>query len=91
MPLEKTEPVLENLIDQMASKKLSPGVKLDLIEAVDSTHSEKLISKLTPLRSTGNDAESFSETLYGGNLRDGRNIFLYNSTAQCVRCHSPRQ
>ena len=88
MPLEKTEPVLENLIDQMASKKLSPGVKLDLIEAVDSTHSEKLISKLTPLRSTGNDAESFSETLYGGNARNGRNIFLYNSTAQCVRCHS---
>ncbi len=88
MPLEKTEPVLENLIDQMASKKLSPGVKLDLIEAVDSTHSEKLISKLTPLRSTGNDAESFSETLYGGNARNGRNIFLYNSTAQCVRCHT---
>ena len=88
MPLEKTEPVLENLIDQMASKKLSPGVKLDLIEAVDSTHSEKLISKLTPLRSTGNDSASFSETLYGGNARNGRNIFLYNSTAQCVRCHS---
>ena len=87
MPLEKTEPVLEDLINQMAGKKLSPGVKLDLIEAVDSTHSEKLIAKLTPLRSTRNDAESFAETLYGGNARNGRNIFLYNSTAQCVRCH----
>ena len=87
MPLEKTEPVLDDLINQMAGKKLSPGVKLDLIEAVDSTHSEKLIAKLTPLRSTGNDAESFAETLYGGNARNGRNIFLYNSTAQCVRCH----
>ncbi len=87
MPIEKTEPVLEDLINQMAGKKLSPGVKLDLIEAVDSTHSEKLIAKLTPLRSAGNDAESFAETLYGGNARNGRNIFLYNSTAQCVRCH----
>ena len=87
MPLEKTESVLDDLINQMAGKKLSPGVKLDLIEAVDSTHSEKLIAKLTPLRSTGNDAESFAETLYGGNARNGRNIFLYNSTAQCVRCH----
>ena len=78
---------MEDLINQMAGKKLSPGVKLDLIEAVDSTHSEKLIAKLTPLRSAGNDAESFAETLYGGNARNGRNIFLYNSTAQCVRCH----
>ena len=88
MPLEKSEPVLENLIDQLAGKKLSPGLKLDLIEAVDSTHSEKLISKLTPLRNTGNDADAFSETLYGGNARNGRNIFMYNSTAQCVRCHT---
>ena len=88
MPLEKSEPVLDNLIDQMANKKLSPGVKLDLIEAVDSTHSEKLITKLAPFRSAGNDADSFAETLYGGNARNGRNIFMYNSTAQCVRCHT---
>jgi quinoprotein glucose dehydrogenase len=88
MPLEKSEPVLENLISQLASNKLSPGLKLDLLEAVDSTHSEKLISKITPLRSSGNDADSFSETLYGGSGRNGRNIFMYNSTAQCVRCHT---
>jgi quinoprotein glucose dehydrogenase len=88
IPIEKSEPVLEKLISQMAGKKLSPALSLDLIEAVDSTHSEKLISKLAPLRSQGNDAESFSETLYGGNARNGRNIFMYNSTAQCVRCHS---
>ncbi|HZB12476.1 MAG TPA: HEAT repeat domain-containing protein, partial [Chryseolinea sp.] len=88
MPLEKSEPVLEDLINQLASNKLSPGIKLDLLEAVDSTHSEKLISKLAPLRTSGKDADAFSETLYGGNARNGRNIFMYNSTAQCVRCHS---
>lgn len=87
MPLEKSEPVLENLISQMGDKKLSPALTLDLVEAVDSTHSEKLIAQLTPLRSSGNDEASFSETLYGGNARNGRNIFMYNSTAQCVRCH----
>jgi quinoprotein glucose dehydrogenase len=88
MPLEKSEAVLEDLINQLASNKLSPGIKLDLLEAVDSTHSEKLISKLAPLRTAGKDAEAFSETLFGGNARNGRNIFMYNSTAQCVRCHS---
>ena len=76
MPLEKSEPVLEDLINQLASNKLSPGIKLDLLEAVDSTHSEKLISKLAPLRTSGKDADSFSETLYGGNARNGRNIFM---------------
>jgi quinoprotein glucose dehydrogenase len=88
MPNEKSEPVLEELIDRLANNKLSPALTLDLIEAVDSTHSEKLISKLNPVRSTGNKAESFSETLYGGDARKGRRVFMTNPTAQCVRCHT---
>jgi putative heme-binding domain-containing protein len=88
MPTEKSEPVLDNLIDKLASKKLSPALTLDLIEAVDSTHSEKLIAKLDPVRSTGNSNEAFSETLYGGDARKGRNVFMSNPTAQCARCHT---
>lgn len=88
MPTEKSEPVLDKLLDQFAAKKLSPALTLDLIEAVDSTHSEKLISKLNPIRSTGSSTESFSETLYGGDARMGRYIFTSNPTAQCVRCHT---
>lgn len=88
MPKEKSEPVLDNLLDQLAAKKLSPALTLDLIEAVDSTHSEKLISKLNPIRSTGTSKESFSETLYGGNAWAGRDVFMTNATAQCVRCHT---
>jgi putative heme-binding domain-containing protein len=87
MPIEKSEPVLEKLINQLASKKLSPALSLDLMEAVDSTHSEKLISKLTPLRNAG-DTDSFAETLYGGDARRGRRVFMSNPTAQCVRCHT---
>jgi putative membrane-bound dehydrogenase-like protein len=88
MPNEKSEPVLDKLLDQLAAKKLSPALTLDLIEAVDSTHSEKLITKLNPIRSTGTSKESFSETLYGGNAWAGRDVFMTNSTAQCVRCHT---
>ena len=87
MPVEKSEPVLEKLIGQMANKKLSPALTLDLIEAVDSTRSENLIAKLNPVRNTGGD-ESFEETLFGGNRRQGRNIFMSNPTSQCARCHS---
>jgi quinoprotein glucose dehydrogenase len=90
IPIEKSEPVLERLLDQLASKKLSPAITLDLIEAVDSTHSEKLSAKLTPLRSTGKSTDSFLETLYGGDARQARRYFMTNSTGQCVRCHAIR-
>ncbi len=90
MPMEKSEPVLENLIDQLANKKLPSALTLDLMEAVDSTHSEKLISKLAPMRSDGKTTEAFLETLYGGDARRGGRYFMTNSTGQCVRCHSIR-
>ena len=88
MPVEKSEPVLDGLIDDLANKKLPPTITLDLMEAVDSTHSEKLIAKLNPLRPSGNKTESFMEALYGGDSRRAGWYFMTNSTAQCVRCHS---
>ena len=90
MPVEKSEPVLEGLIGQLSAKKLSPAITLDLIEAVDLTHSEKLIAMLTPLRPTGSSTEGFMEALYGGDSRRGRRYFMTNSTAQCARCHAIR-
>jgi putative heme-binding domain-containing protein len=90
MPLEKSQPVLDGLIDQLAAKELSPAITLDLTEAVDSTHSETLIAKLDPLRPTGNSTEGFLETLYGGDVRRARRYFMENSTVQCARCHAIR-
>jgi putative heme-binding domain-containing protein len=88
MPIEKSEPVLSGLIDDLAAKKLPQTITLDLMEAVDSTHSDALISKLKPLRPTGNKSDSFAEALYGGDARSAYWFFMTNSTAQCVRCHA---
>ena len=90
MDVEKSEPVLDKLIDQLAAKKLPPAIALDLAEAVDSTHSEKLIAKLQPLRASGSKTEGFLDALYGGNAGRAARYFRTNSTAQCVRCHSAR-
>jgi putative membrane-bound dehydrogenase-like protein len=90
MPLEKSEPVLSRLIDQLASKKLSPAITLDLIEAVDSTHASALIAKLNPLRPAGTTTDGYLETLYGGDARRARRYFMTNSTGQCARCHAIR-
>ena len=90
MPVEKSEPVLSGLIDQLASKKLAPAIALDLAEAVDSTRSQDLIAKLKPLRASGNKTEGFMDALYGGNAGRAYWYFRTNSTGQCVRCHAIR-
>src|SRR5690606_28452804 len=71
MPLEKSVPVLEGLIDRLAKGKLSPDVTLDLMEAVNATKSEALIAKLAPLEKKGTTVDAYKETLYGGNGRKG--------------------
>ena len=32
--------------------------------------------------------DAYAEALFGGDKEQGRNIFNYNSTAQCARCHA---
>jgi len=88
MPAEKTEAVLDQLIDQLAAKKIAPAITLDLIEAIDSTHSEKLLTRLKPLRATGNKTDGFLDALYGGDARSAWWYFRNNSSGQCVRCHA---
>lgn len=89
MDTSKSAQVLGPLIQRAVNKQLSPGVTLDLLEAVDSTGSQQLISKAAPLRSSATTGvAAFSETLFGGDARRGRMIFLRNETAQCARCHT---
>ncbi|MCK0144292.1 HEAT repeat domain-containing protein [Arenibacter sp. F26102] len=88
MPLEKSKDVLSSLIKQGNNKKLSNGVILDLTEAVEATQSEELIAQLGKLKSQGDGLQAYSETLNGGNRRDGYQYFNTNSTGQCVRCHA---
>lgn len=88
MPADNTRVVLSSLINDMKAEKLSPSVKLELLEAIDKTHDADLINQSAVLRVEGTTADAFKETLYGGNSWQGRNFFLTNSIGQCVRCHS---
>jgi quinoprotein glucose dehydrogenase len=88
MPLDKTETILEGLIDQMIDGKLASDLTLDLIETISTTKSKKLIAKVEPLKTTGNTVDAFKETLYGGDSQQGRDYFMNNSTGQCIRCHA---
>lgn len=89
IPADKSEPVLAGLINKLKDKKLSPALTLDLLEAVDSTHSENLISQASVFRSNeASGTAAFLETLYGGDGQRGGNYFFRNPTGQCIRCHT---
>ncbi|MBT8300499.1 MAG: c-type cytochrome, partial [Maribacter sp.] len=88
LPLEKSENTLQKLIQKANKNQLDQGIILDLIEAVEASKSETLIAKLDKLKSGGHTADSYSETLYGGEWWPGRTVFNSNPTAQCVRCHA---
>lgn len=82
-----TSAILADLIQKMVDNQLPSGIKLDLMEAVEASNEEKLVAKLDALKVKGTLTDEFKEALYGGSVADGRNIFNYNSTVQCVRCH----
>ncbi|TMM55942.1 c-type cytochrome [Maribacter algarum] len=88
MPSEKSESVLKNLIQRAAKNQLKSGVILDLMEAVETSGSTELIAQLSILKIGGHTADSFKETLNGGNWWGGRTVFNSNPAAQCVRCHA---
>ena len=88
LPSDKSEDILNKLIDQLLQGKISPSITLDLKEAVQASKSEALIAKLAPLVKNKNTLDAYSETLFGGDNGSGSNYFMYNSTAQCVRCHT---
>jgi putative heme-binding domain-containing protein len=81
------EKILADVLDQLISKKLSSGITLELLEAIDSTKSTSLIAKAATLK-TGSSTDQYAGTLYGGNARAGAGYFFRNETGQCVRCHS---
>jgi len=85
---EKSSAILSSLIQKASKNGISQGVILDLMEAVEATENQGLIADLGQLKQGGYTAESYQETLYGGNWWSGRNVFNNNAAAQCVRCHA---
>lgn len=88
MDADKTQVILDGLIDQLKDKKLSTNLSLELKEAVEASGVAALKTKMATLKPGTTLLDEYAETLFGGNRFQGRNIFNNNSTAQCVRCHA---
>ena len=88
MKTPAVEKILSDILDQLIAKKISPGITLELLEAIDSTKSSTLVTKSGAIKSSGSSTDQYAGVLYGGNRRAGAGYFFRNETGQCVRCHS---
>ena len=88
MKVENTSDILADLAQKLIDKKLPDGIKLDLMEAIEATKSDKLVAKLDALKTKGSLTDEFKEALFGGNIALGSAVFYRNQTVQCVRCHN---
>ena len=88
MKTDKTKVIYSDLIEKLKNKQLSPSLYLELNEAIEKSGLTDLKSQITNLKPSGGISEEFAGSLFGGNKEEGKNIFNYNSIAQCVRCHT---
>lgn len=88
LPLAKSEPVLNKLLDDLKNKKLSDNLILDLQETVEQSTSTALKDKLKSIQSYSNPMDEYAVALHGGNGWAGYRIFNENLTAQCIKCHT---
>ncbi len=82
--------VLDQQMDLLISGELTPEVQLDLVLAVESAGSESLNERLQAYKTEKSRDDSVSvyrESLKGGDVVQGRQIFYQNEAAQCIRCH----
>ena len=91
LPLDKSEDVLDDLIDRANSDQLNKSVILDLTEAVKVSESERLMAKLRTPAASEDEMLAYKETLQGGDASRGWQVFNNNPTAQCTRCHAEKE
>jgi putative membrane-bound dehydrogenase-like protein len=91
LPVANTSKTFDDLLNKMEAGRLGTDVYLELGEAIDSTHSQPLITRYKSISSklSSNDLmASYASCLQGGDPDRGRHVFFGNQNSQCMRCHS---
>ena len=100
---EETDKLLGEWLDQVNGGKVPAALVLDVLDAAEqraNTSKLKLFVQLKPkvekyraaqnkiaTEPNGNKLAAHLESLEGGDVEKGRNIFLNNSAVYCQRCH----
>lgn len=89
MGQDRTESLMQSLIDRMVNNQLPKEIRLDLVEAVEKINAKDLTAKLDALKTNqGSALDAYRDALYGGDLSLGNTVFFRNQAAQCTRCHN---
>jgi len=81
---------LSRWMDELSAGKLPAFLELELLEAVEKRHDEKLAAKLEAFddaRDIEDPVADFRECLFGGDREAGSAIFHRSAVADCRRCH----
>jgi len=86
----EAETVLNRQLQKLLAGELADEIKLELISAAEDSGSDalqQLVAEYEASKDANDPMQVFAEALAGGDADEGRNLFRYNSAAQCVRCH----
>jgi putative heme-binding domain-containing protein len=91
MRTEEANVVLQNQFSGLLDGDAPDEIKLELVQAADSSDSKELRSMLARYRNkkpADDLLATYQEALAGGNAERGERIFYGNEAAQCIRCHA---
>ena len=92
LPVESTKSTFDKLLAKLEKGTLPPEIRLELTDAIDSTKSEELLTRLEQAQVGSSDSvsllASYQDCLYGGDPEQGQQLVFRHSTAQCMKCHA---
>jgi len=86
----KAEKILSKYLHLALKNTLDPALHLDVFNAIETSTFSSLKTKLTNQQKKwrNNDLLAYQATLFGGNAEKGKELFIRNEAAQCLRCHA---
>ncbi len=91
MQTKEANRILQNQFSKMLDNDVPDEIKLELVQAADSSGSDQLRTMLRQYRNDKPEDDllaKYQEALAGGNAERGGRIFYNNDAAQCIRCHA---
>ena len=90
MTHNKAEEILSKYLHLALKNTLDPALHLDVYNAIETSTFSSLKTKLTNQQKKwrNNDLLAYQATLFGGNAEIGKELFIRNEAAQCLRCHA---
>lgn len=90
VPGNAADEIFSQWLDKLLAKQVPAELQLDLIAGAQQRQAQALKDKLTKFeraRPAEDDLRAYRECQQGGNVEEGKKIFLERAEVSCVRCH----